>query len=64
MHKEDAWTHHFTHLYLHVSGLEVESNLKLEMVHDGSEDLHPVLLQWCVAMLGDWDLADLSTPSL
>ena len=44
--------------------LEVESDLQLQVLHNGSEDLHPVLLQWCEAVWGDGHLAKLWTPTL
>ena len=39
-----------TYFDFHVPGLEVQSDLQLEMFHNGGEYLHPVLLQRSEAM--------------
>lgn len=41
---------HSTHFDFHVSGLEVESNLELEVFYDWRENLEPVFFQRCVSV--------------
>lgn len=53
-----------THFDFHVSGLEVQSDLQLEMVHNGGEYLHPVLLQRSEAMWGNGHSTELWLPTL
>lgn len=53
---------HSTHFDFHVSGLEVESNLELEVFYDWCENLEPVFLQWCVSVCWNCYLSHLVRP--
>ena len=43
----------YVHLQFNIPGLEVESDLKLEVFYYRSENLHPVLFEWCESVWGD-----------
>ena len=44
---------HCTYFYFNISGFEVKSDLKLEVLHNGSENLQPVLFQGRIPV--GWD---------
>ena len=45
---------------LDIASLQVESDLELEMLHDGLEDFHPVLLQRGISVSWHGDLPHLT----
>merc|ERR1719376_521507 len=49
----------FASPHLNISALQVEPNLKLEVLNNGFKDLHPVLLERGVTMAWYWNLSHL-----
>lgn len=51
--------HWKTHFDFNISSFEVESDLKLEILYNGCENLQPVFFQWCVSVSWNRDFPHL-----